>query len=100
MKESQATLEIPSANPKSKTKNPKSPKLPWPKSLADRVRLIDETLRATPGPHTPPSLAKQFARASEKDVAEILETLAALGRVSPEAASFTSEQMRTIKTLQ
>ncbi len=56
-------------------------KAPWPKSLADRVRLIDDLLRTTPGPNTAQSLAKQFARASEKDIEEILETLAALGRL-------------------
>lgn len=39
-------------------------------------------IRAIPGPHTPKFLAKQFTRASEADIAEILETLAALGRTA------------------
>jgi len=83
----QSSLEIPddkaaSKNSKLPIPNPQSAKKPWPKSLADRVRLIDETLRTNPGPHTAKSLTKQFARANEKDVAEILETLAALGRTT------------------
>jgi len=81
------------ASPESRRREPsvggKFAKRAWPKSLADRVRLIDETLRTTPGPHTAPSLAKQFSRASEKDVEEILETLAALGRT----ASVTSRHI-------
>ena len=65
-------------------------KQPWPKSLAARVRLIDETLRTTPGPHTPESLAKSFARADKDAIAEILETLAALGRAAKSGEQYTS----------
>jgi hypothetical protein len=47
---------------------PTSSKLAWPKSLSERVRVIEEVL------------AKRFSRAKESDIAEILETLATLGR--------------------
>lgn len=64
-----------------KQSSPASKRKPaWPKSLADRVRLIDTLLQTTPGPHTAQSFAKQFTRASGKDDKEILETLTALGR--------------------
>ena len=91
-KESQTTLEIPAKeNSKCEMRNAKLPKRAWPKSLADRVRLIDETLRTTPGPHTSTTLAKLFARANEEDVTEILETLAALGRATKSTDCFASQ---------
>ena len=73
---------LPSSSPRKKP--------PWPRTLADRVRLIDETLRTTPGPHTPESLAKSFARAGKAAIAEILETLTALGRAAKAGDEFTS----------
>jgi len=55
-------------------------KLPWPKSLTERVQAIESALKSSPG--TPAQLAKRFSRAKEEDVAEILETLATLGRIT------------------
>ncbi len=63
----------------SKIKKPKS-KIPWPKSIADRAKAVEAALTAAEQPVTAAKLAKQFARAKDKEVAEILETLAALGR--------------------
>ena len=53
-------------------------KAPWPKTLADRVRLVDE------------SLAKHFTRAKPSDISEILETLTTLGRAHRDGGYFTA----------
>jgi len=83
----QSNLDLPAATPKSKTKTPKSSKLPWPKSLAERVRAIEEALATAPA--TPADLAKRFSRARESDITEILETLATLGRITKNGAVFS-----------
>ncbi|MEX1118161.1 MAG: hypothetical protein WEB60_05135 [Terrimicrobiaceae bacterium] len=90
-KESQSDLDIPKTDTTQKHSqfkilNSKFAKRPWPRSLADRVRLIDETLRTTPGPHT----TKTFTRANESEIEEILETLTALGRASKTRELFLS----------
>jgi len=52
----------------------------WPKALAERVQAVETALHAAAAPVSPADLAKQFARAKPADVAEILATLATLGR--------------------
>ncbi len=64
---------------KSKIQNPKS-KHPWPKPLAERVRAIETALASQEKPATAADLAKRFTRAKPADIAEILQTLVALGR--------------------
>jgi hypothetical protein len=55
-------------------------KMAWPKSLPERVQAVETALHAAAAPVAPAELAKQFARAKPADVAEILETLIAMGR--------------------
>lgn len=59
---------------------PRSPKIPWPKPLAERVRAVETALAAEEKPATAADLAKRFTRANAADIAEILETLVTLGR--------------------
>lgn len=66
---------------KAEANSPQPPtKSAWPKSLPERVQAVEAALREAAGAVTPEELAKQFARARVADVAEILETLEALGR--------------------
>ena len=63
------------------TKKPaKAKKTAWPKSMAERVKAVEVALIAAEQPITAAVMVTQFSRAKEKEVAEILETLAALGR--------------------
>lgn len=55
-------------------------KLAWPKTLAERAKAVESALAAEAAPVTPAELATRFARAKPDDVAEILDTLRALGR--------------------
>lgn len=55
-------------------------KLAWPKTLAARAQAVEAALAAEAAPVTPAALATRFARAKPADVAEILDTLRALGR--------------------
>lgn len=55
-------------------------KMSWPRSLAERVRLVEAVLRSLEMPSTAHELAKRFSRANGDDVAEILDTLVTLGR--------------------
>jgi hypothetical protein len=54
-------------------------KNPWPKTLAEQVQAVRSALAARPIAVTPESLAKSFLRARVDRVAEVLETLEALG---------------------
>jgi hypothetical protein len=93
-KPEQSNLALQPGTKKGRDASPRRPtsakKQAWPKSLAERVRLIDETLRTTPAPHTAKTLTKSFARASENDIDEILETLTALGRAAQSTDHYTS----------
>ncbi len=60
--------------------NRKARKAPWAKTLPERTKAVDTALSTEAKPVTAAALAARFARAKEADVAEILETLAALGR--------------------
>ncbi len=67
--------------PSSAVRRPSSAaKRPWPKPLAERAQAVEAALAAEPKPITAAELATRFARAKPADVAEILDTLAALGR--------------------
>ncbi len=54
-------------------------KQPWPATLTEQVRVIKDSLRATPF-QTPQQIATGFKPASRTRVHEILETLTALGQ--------------------
>jgi hypothetical protein len=70
--------------PRPRTPAPRRPgKAPWPKTLAERAKAVEAALQAAEKPLSAADLAKQFARAKEKEIAEILETLAALARAHP-----------------
>ncbi len=58
-------------------------KTPWPATLPERTKAVDAALAAASAPNSAAELAKKFARAKEDDVAEILDTLVALGRARP-----------------
>lgn len=55
-------------------------KHPWPATLTDQVRAIKDSLRAQPL-QTPQQIASGFKPASRTRVAEILDTLTALGQI-------------------
>jgi hypothetical protein len=65
-------------------------KTPWPKPLAERVAAVERALAAAASPVTPAQLAKRFLRAKPEDLAEILETLATLGRAHRAGEKFSS----------
>ena len=54
-------------------------KQPWPATLTDQVRVVKDSLRAHPL-QTPQQIASGFKPASRTRIAEILETLTALGQ--------------------
>ena len=62
---------------------------PWPKPLAERVAAVERALATAASPVTPAQLAKHFLRAKPEDLAEILETLATLGRAHREGERFS-----------
>ena len=69
------------SSPTSVVRRPSSAaKRPWPAPLAQRAQAVEAALAAEPKPVTAAELATRFARAKAEDVAEILDTLAALGR--------------------
>jgi len=61
----------------------KAKKVAWPKTLADRAKAVESMLAAADCPITAAELTKQFTRAKEPDILEILETLVALARAHP-----------------
>jgi len=73
--------------PKAKVSKAKSK---WPKTLAERVGAVDAALQASSAPVTAELLANRFARAKPEDIAEILETLATLGRAQRDGESYSS----------
>ena len=87
---SQTSLDITTKGTKDtkKGKAAKAARLPWPTSLAERVAATERALKAAPAPITPAELAKTFTRARPEDLAEILETLATLGRAHQDRAKY------------
>ena len=59
---------------------PRPGKLPWPSTLAERVKAVSTALATVKEPVTASKLAKRFTRAKPADVAEILESLCVLGK--------------------
>jgi hypothetical protein len=56
-------------------------KADWPKSLPEQVQALRSALAAQPGPASAEDLARTFSRAPRAKLAELLETLAALGQI-------------------
>ena len=75
--------------PPTKTKASKA-KTPWPKTLAERVQIVEHALQTTAVPVTAASLAKRFARAKPSEIVEILDTLAILGRAHRNEEMFSA----------
>ena len=86
-KQAQLGLTDSPPTPGSKLKAPssklKAAKLPWPKTLADRAKAVEALLASADHPITSAELTKQFTRAKESEVLEILDTLVALARAHP-----------------
>ncbi|MBK8038021.1 MAG: class I SAM-dependent DNA methyltransferase [Verrucomicrobiaceae bacterium] len=72
---------------KSEIRNPKS-KIPWPKTLADRIRAVEAALHAAGAPVTAADLSKHFTSTKPAALQEILESLAALGRARVDGERF------------
>jgi len=68
-----------STKPKRTAKKPAA-KQPWPQPLAERVKAVEAAV-CSGSPVSAEQLSKQFQRAKAAEVADILETLVALGRV-------------------
>ncbi len=88
----QSTFDLPAgkrASPKAAIRKPKA-KAPWPKPLADRIRLVEQALHTSHSPVAASALVRGFARASVHDIQEILETLAALGRAQRNGDLFSA----------
>lgn len=86
----QTGLEITAKGTKPKPSKAAKAKEPWPKPLAERVAAVERALAAAASPVSPAQLAKHFLRAKPEDLAEILETLATLGRALRDGQRFTS----------
>jgi len=54
-------------------------KLPWPKTMAERVKAVNGALALVKQPVTAADVAKGFTRVKVEDVGEILETLCTMG---------------------
>ena len=81
----QANIELPpdetdDDEPAAGKKAAKAKKLPWPKGLPERVRAVIAALSSTNGPASPSDLAPRFAKAKKDEIAELLETLVAVGQ--------------------
>ena len=80
----------PAKKTKAKVTEPaRAAKSKWPQKMAERVQLVETALHHFGAPATPDELAKQFQRAKPAAVAEILETLATLGRARKQNGKFT-----------
>jgi hypothetical protein len=74
----QSALAIPTPNPQPSALSRRR-KLPWPKTLSERVKTVSTALAAVKQPVTAADVAKAFARVKAADVGEILETLCTMG---------------------
>lgn len=78
--ETQAPLALQSASDPGERRGVKGGrKLPWPKTLSERVKAVSTALSSYKEPVTPEAVAKRFAWAKPADVSEILETLCTMG---------------------
>ncbi len=55
-------------------------KLPWPGTLSEQAAAVQGALVALAAPASEVELARQFHRANKQRIAELLETLASLGK--------------------
>ena len=62
------------------TKKAKAEKQPWPKSLSDQAAAVQAALTDLSTPADEADVAKRFTRANKDRIAELLETLASLGK--------------------
>jgi hypothetical protein len=58
-------------------------KQPWPAVLAERIAAVESALAEAEKPLTATEISKQFSRAKEADLQEILDSLYSLGRARP-----------------
>ena len=86
----QTGLNITTKDTKSTKARASKTKEAWPKPLAERVAAVERALAASASPVTPAQLAKRFHRAKPADLAEILETLATLGRAHRDGEKFSA----------
>jgi hypothetical protein len=62
------------------TKKAKAKKQPWPKSLSAQAAAVQAVLTHLAAPAGESDVAKRFTRANQDRIAELLETLASLGK--------------------
>jgi hypothetical protein len=70
-----ASVETPA-----KTKTAESAKRPWPKSLSAQAAAVQSALAERAAPASEADLAKRFTAGNKTRIAELLETLASLGK--------------------
>jgi len=63
-----------------KAKSAEAAKLPWPKSLSAQAAAVQTALAERAAPAAETELAKRFTGANKDRIAELLETLASLGK--------------------
>jgi hypothetical protein len=63
-----------------RVKPAKVEKLAWPKTLSEQAAAVQAALAAWATPANEDELAKRFHRANKDRIAELLETLASLGK--------------------
>ena len=82
--------QIDTGAPTAQAQEPTTAKHPWPKTLPEQFQAVRDLLAAQPAPASAEQLARRFKRAQTKKVAELLETLEALGQVQcPEPGRYT-----------
>ena len=78
--QAQQTVLAVEAEPQAMAAQKPARKTVWPATLPERVKLVTAALAGVKDQITAADLAKRFARAKPADIAEIMETLCALGR--------------------
>jgi len=78
--QTQQTALAVEVEPEPKAGKQRTGKLPWPKTLSERVKAVSVALAGVKEPVTAAEMAKRFARARAADSGEILETLCAVGK--------------------
>ncbi len=86
----QTGMSLPTAGSQKSGVRSQKMKEPWPKPLAERVAAVERALATAAAPVTAAQLAKHFLRAKPEDLAEILETLATLGRAHRDGDKFST----------
>ena len=78
--QTQQTALAVEVGPEPKDGKQRTGKLPWPKTLSERVKAVSTALAGVKEPVTAAEMAKRFARARASDAGEILETPCAVGK--------------------